>query len=216
MIRRPPRSTLFPYTTLFRSIDFDGKFVLVTPDCPPGVCNQLIGADTVDGSQIVRRYSTAAYAFDGDLDMAGDLSSSLTATILLPGNHRLNPFRHKFHPDHNCDEPGECYDVQRDMTFQFTSEPQLLVAASGFGFSNLGGTYHETLTISYSQTVVNEACGCDTVAGTCEGGPNDFETCGSDDDCACVQVYNHAYTTQAGGRFTLRRVSEIPRLNDVQ
>src|SRR5260221_8027865 len=24
MIRRPPRSTLFPYTTLFRSIDFDG------------------------------------------------------------------------------------------------------------------------------------------------------------------------------------------------
>src|SRR3989454_12096265 len=25
MIRRPPRSTLFPYTTLFRSVDVDGK-----------------------------------------------------------------------------------------------------------------------------------------------------------------------------------------------
>src|SRR5437667_7165736 len=25
MIRRPPRSTLFPYTTLFRSIDFVGQ-----------------------------------------------------------------------------------------------------------------------------------------------------------------------------------------------
>src|SRR2546430_11900372 len=24
MIRRPPRSTLFPYTTLFRSLEFDG------------------------------------------------------------------------------------------------------------------------------------------------------------------------------------------------
>src|SRR3712207_7775416 len=24
MIRRPPRSTLFPYTTLFRSVEFDG------------------------------------------------------------------------------------------------------------------------------------------------------------------------------------------------
>src|SRR2546422_4829745 len=24
MIRRPPRSTLFPYTTLFRSVDMDG------------------------------------------------------------------------------------------------------------------------------------------------------------------------------------------------
>src|SRR2546427_7869789 len=25
MIRRPPRSTLFPYTTLFRSVQFQGK-----------------------------------------------------------------------------------------------------------------------------------------------------------------------------------------------
>src|SRR3712207_7127439 len=28
MIRRPPRSTLFPYTTLFRSKMFNGKLVL--------------------------------------------------------------------------------------------------------------------------------------------------------------------------------------------
>src|SRR2546430_10937201 len=27
MIRRPPRSTLFPYTTLFRSTDFAGDFL---------------------------------------------------------------------------------------------------------------------------------------------------------------------------------------------
>src|SRR5256885_12992948 len=27
MIRRPPRSTLFPYTTLFRSLAEDGKFL---------------------------------------------------------------------------------------------------------------------------------------------------------------------------------------------
>src|SRR2546427_7857578 len=25
MIRRPPRSTLFPYTTLFRSLEFEGR-----------------------------------------------------------------------------------------------------------------------------------------------------------------------------------------------
>src|SRR5260221_6596166 len=29
MIRRPPRSTLFPYTTLFRSFDFVGNFAHV-------------------------------------------------------------------------------------------------------------------------------------------------------------------------------------------
>src|SRR5436190_15249901 len=27
MLRRPPRSTLFPYTTLFRSVDADGMLV---------------------------------------------------------------------------------------------------------------------------------------------------------------------------------------------
>src|ERR1051325_12234917 len=27
MIRRPPRSTLFPYTTLFRSLDFENLFL---------------------------------------------------------------------------------------------------------------------------------------------------------------------------------------------
>src|SRR5688572_33200275 len=31
MIRRPPRSTLFPYTTLFRSVLIAGLFVLEAP-----------------------------------------------------------------------------------------------------------------------------------------------------------------------------------------
>src|SRR2546430_11557485 len=32
MIRRPPRSTLFPYTTLFRSDPAFAKLVILTPD----------------------------------------------------------------------------------------------------------------------------------------------------------------------------------------
>src|SRR3712207_8040631 len=43
MIRRPPRSTLFPYTTLFRSFtvllsgdETDGQFGVMTADCPAG------------------------------------------------------------------------------------------------------------------------------------------------------------------------------------
>src|SRR3712207_7305755 len=32
MIRRPPRSTLFPYTTLFRSVGQRGEAVMVAPD----------------------------------------------------------------------------------------------------------------------------------------------------------------------------------------
>ena len=34
MIRRPPRSTLFPYTTLFRSQDFTGKIKCIYIDPP--------------------------------------------------------------------------------------------------------------------------------------------------------------------------------------
>src|ERR1039457_7582451 len=41
MIRRPPRSTLFPYTTLFRSVAFDNDLV-VRPDPPE------IGVDLID------------------------------------------------------------------------------------------------------------------------------------------------------------------------
>src|SRR2546425_13303743 len=36
MIRRPPRSTLFPYTTLFRSELRERTAALVSPQVPPG------------------------------------------------------------------------------------------------------------------------------------------------------------------------------------
>src|SRR3712207_9012858 len=38
MIRRPPRSTLFPYTTLFRSDEEGdrGSYILRAPDAAPG------------------------------------------------------------------------------------------------------------------------------------------------------------------------------------
>src|SRR2546426_4659581 len=51
MIRRPPRSTLFPYTTLFRSnTDHLGH-----PRCPPrAVCQQVRGGARLAGIQLWR------------------------------------------------------------------------------------------------------------------------------------------------------------------
>src|SRR5690349_23789688 len=53
MIRRPPRSTLFPYTTLFRSADRRTRTILV--DLLPGI-------DTISATARVRLVRTAAVA----------------------------------------------------------------------------------------------------------------------------------------------------------
>src|SRR5437867_9556578 len=46
MIRRPPRSTLFPYTTLFRSIGFDAAVWEVWPYLTAGASLHLPEATT--------------------------------------------------------------------------------------------------------------------------------------------------------------------------
>src|SRR3990167_1773912 len=43
MIRRPPRSTLFPYTTLFRSRLADGVFLTPCENNPAGRINDALG-----------------------------------------------------------------------------------------------------------------------------------------------------------------------------
>src|SRR3712207_6995057 len=43
MIRRPPRSTLFPYTTLFRSKDLSGKIVAVQQETTGQYAVQKLG-----------------------------------------------------------------------------------------------------------------------------------------------------------------------------
>src|SRR5207245_7359490 len=62
MIRRPPRSTLFPYTTLFRSSD----------DCPPGIdlVHSPRKAEPHDGVAIRDRKSTRLNSSHGSISYA--------------------------------------------------------------------------------------------------------------------------------------------------
>src|SRR3712207_7030503 len=53
MIRRPPRSTLFPYTTLFRSPLFNAA-VQATEEA---VTNAMLAAETMTGADDVRAYA---------------------------------------------------------------------------------------------------------------------------------------------------------------
>src|SRR5258708_26816272 len=64
MIRRPPRSTLFPYTTLFRSMFVKGKSTVSkaiqklesNPNVSFKVCEQTMARYKVDKSQLVARH----------------------------------------------------------------------------------------------------------------------------------------------------------------
>src|SRR2546422_8573925 len=51
MIRRPPRSTLFPYTTLFRSLDVHVNPLVIARGVGEPVDHRLIDRDPVRGAQ---------------------------------------------------------------------------------------------------------------------------------------------------------------------
>src|SRR5258705_8493580 len=62
MIRRPPRSTLFPYTTLFRSRDtlFEGRIMALEGQFPEGRQPQLVvlAEDRFQDLRMTRRTRT--------------------------------------------------------------------------------------------------------------------------------------------------------------
>src|SRR5258708_25241177 len=65
MIRRPPRSTLFPYTTLFRSthFNFDGKSLKVTASF--GLAG-FVGTRAPDFNRLVAQADAALYSAKRD------------------------------------------------------------------------------------------------------------------------------------------------------
>src|SRR2546421_11781532 len=76
MIRRPPRSTLFPYTTLFRSpvvtgytVDYDGS-----PHAATGTSDGNVGTFTLTGTTHTNAgdYPTDAWSFDGGTNYLSD------------------------------------------------------------------------------------------------------------------------------------------------
>jgi hypothetical protein len=122
-----------------------GHYVLATPSCG-SACDALLAGSIQDGQPFARRISSAAFALDSDLALAGDFASSLAGQTTLPANHRLNPFHHRYHPDHDCNSAGECFDVGRSFTFSFASDPPAGQSPAGWGEMFLGGDYTETLT----------------------------------------------------------------------
>src|SRR2546429_3495976 len=70
MIRRPPRSTLFPYTTLFRSPVDRGRVEVVRQVHPRGACEQVAGGRTRAGGEGGDRKSTRLNSSHGYISYA--------------------------------------------------------------------------------------------------------------------------------------------------
>src|SRR3712207_8069897 len=81
MIRRPPRSTLFPYTTLFRS---------ETPACQPGDVSCQVGSDKVD----LLAVDFLVYGLGGGGDAAGPVKGRLHAALILLGRETVRSEEH--------------------------------------------------------------------------------------------------------------------------
>src|SRR2546430_15647965 len=77
MIRRPPRSTLFPYTTLFRSLPISGMFFMVDW-LPQRIQNLALFVPTVNCIELLR----GAY-FGPGIHAHYDLPYLVTVNLVL-------------------------------------------------------------------------------------------------------------------------------------
>ena len=126
-------------------LNLPAHFVLATPDCLPAVCDALEAGSIQDGQPFARRMSTAAFSFNEDLTLSGGFGTTLTGQTTLAPDDPLNPFRHLYHPDHDCDQLGECYEITRSFVFTFDTDPPPELARPSWGDSFLTGAYTESL-----------------------------------------------------------------------
>src|SRR2546422_5826337 len=98
MIRRPPRSTLFPYTTLFRSIDF-----VIFRENTEGV---YLGRGRIDGDQYIAeevntdRKSTRLNSSHGYISYAVFCLKKKNKNVIntIPGSLLINETWTPIHP----------------------------------------------------------------------------------------------------------------------
>src|SRR3712207_6602979 len=93
MIRRPPRSTLFPYTTLFRSLD-DGKTVLQEAMDATGLkapeARDLLGAFLFSGEDVFKKVSSLSGGERNRLSLAEIVVSGANLLLLDEPTNNLD------------------------------------------------------------------------------------------------------------------------------
>jgi hypothetical protein len=135
-----------------------GRYVLVTDERR---IPELKGASLRDGETVGRRISAIGFDFPIDspaanfLPLTGNFAAGqvISGTIALPENHPTNPFRHRYHPDHDNlagdfrTPVSESFLIRRQLEFSLLgNDPRGGSASPDYGYSEIAGFYFETVT----------------------------------------------------------------------
>jgi hypothetical protein len=146
-----------------RVVDKPGQYVLLTDET---LLPSFKGASLRDGESVGRRISTVGYDFPSSssnnfLNLSGAFAvgTNLTATLTLPFDHPTNPFKHKYHPDHdNLDDrfsgpATESFTTTRQIELQPSATSPDGPEEPAYNYDVIGGTYRETITGIHKNTV---------------------------------------------------------------
>src|SRR3989475_8163303 len=101
MIRRPPRSTLFPYTTLFRSLTATATGLNATSsgfNITPGAASQLVFG-TQPGTTVAGQQITPAGKVRRSEEHTAELQSQSNIVCRLLPEKKKKRYAHATHPD---------------------------------------------------------------------------------------------------------------------
>jgi hypothetical protein len=141
-----------------------GEFVVISD---PALIGSFKTPDNHDGARFAPRVSSVAYDFNGvHVPLSGNFGGSLTGNIVMPRNHPTNPFKHRYHPDHDDltappsygtppanlpAEQQEVWEVARALNMTFAAP----VANNSPDAANTRtGTYTETITGLHNKALV--------------------------------------------------------------
>ena len=141
-----------PDDSTHQIVDQPMRYVLLTNDA---LIPEFQGSALRDGELVGRRISSPVFGFKTPILMTGSLGQQLACTVSMAYDDPVNPFLHRYHPDHdNLDERfevdlgagKESYNFSRKVTLEFSSTDPDGMSLPNWGDDQVGGIYHEELT----------------------------------------------------------------------
>ncbi len=137
-----------------------GEYVLITRG---DLLGQFKGSTVRDGEQVGRRIASANFSHGAPVDMNGDFGGTLGCTLDIPHDDPLNPFKHRYHPDHDMEvarmttrsdgSQAPWYTVTRELELTFSDTDPESNDTARWGDSLTGGVYDEAVIGIHKETI---------------------------------------------------------------